>query len=391
MRAHPIAEIFPLLEGKAFDALVADIREHGQREPVIVWEDKILDGRNRWRACKRAGIDPKTKFFRGDAKAALALVLSLNLHRRHLNESQRALVAVEVERMFADAAKERQRAGGREKGKANLPEARQARDDAASALNVSPRLVQDAKKVATKAAPEVLAAVQQGKLAVSVAAKLVDESPARQRDLAAKIDAGAKPARVLEDVRRDKRVEKLASISAGNAPLTLPQRYPIILADPPWRYEQASSESRAIENHYPTMSLDEICALPVVDLATDDAVLFLWTTSPKLEESLRVVAAWSFTYRTCAVWDKEKIGMGYFFRQQHELLLVAVRGEPPHPAPADRVSSIVRAPRGKHSAKPVEVYEIVEAMYPTLPKVEMFCRSPRDGWGAWGNQSGAAA
>ena len=76
-----------------------------------------------------------------------------------------------------------------------------------------------------------------------------------------------------------------------------------------------------------------------------------------------------------------KIGMGYYFRQQHELLLVAVKGQPPTPAPADRPSSVFSYPRGVHSAKPHEVYEVIEAMYPTLPKMEMFCRTPRQGWG----------
>ena len=82
----------------------------------------------------------------------------------------------------------------------------------------------------------------------------------------------------------------------------------MIYADPPWRYEHVKTESRAIENQYPTMDLDAICALPVRDIATDDSVLFLWATSPKLAEAMRVIDAWGFTYRTCMAWVKEKIG-----------------------------------------------------------------------------------
>ena len=121
----------------------------------------------------------------------------------------------------------------------------------------------------------------------------------------------------------------------------------------------------------------------------DDAVLFLWTTSPKLEEGLRVAKEWGFTYRTCAIWDKQKMGMGYYFRQQHEILLVATRGEIPAPEPANRPRSVFSIPYDGHSAKPHEVAEMIEAMYPELPKLEMFCRSPRDGWDVWGNQSAA--
>lgn len=163
-------------------------------------------------------------------------------------------------------------------------------------------------------------------------------------------------------------------------------KFSLIYADPPWRYEHVRTESRAIENQYPTMDLDEICALPIPDVAHDDCVLFLWATSPKLWESMRVIDAWGFTYRTCAVWDKQKIGMGYYFRQRHELLLVAAKGALPVPEASERVSSVIVAPRAEHSRKPDVVYELIEAMYPDTTKIELFCRRPREGWSAWGNE-----
>jgi len=161
----------------------------------------------------------------------------------------------------------------------------------------------------------------------------------------------------------------------------------VIYADPPWRYDYSKSISREIENQYPTLSMDEICALPISDLADGDAVLFLWATSPKLAEAMDVISAWGFTYRTCAVWDKEIIGMGYYFRQQHELLLIGTRGSLPPPIPANRPSSVIHSRRSAHSEKPKVVYEIIEAMYPGLSKVELFSRSKREGWAAWGNQA----
>jgi len=187
--------------------------------------------------------------------------------------------------------------------------------------------------------------------------------------------------------RREERLEKIIEISQGNAELKTDIRYPVLYADPPWRYEHAESESRMIENQYPTMALDEICALPVADLVTPDAILFLWATSPKLAESMRVIESWGFTYRTCAVWDKQKIGMGYYFRQRHELLLVATRGSIPTPSPENRAASVIVEPREEHSAKPAKFAELIESMYPSLPRIELFCRAPRAGWAAWGNQS----
>jgi N6-adenosine-specific RNA methylase IME4 len=187
--------------------------------------------------------------------------------------------------------------------------------------------------------------------------------------------------------RRADRLEHLGEIAKGNVALGVEARYPVIYGDPPWRYEHVKTESRAIENQYPTMALDEIAALPVNACATEDAVLFLWATSPKLAEAMGVIASWGFSYRTSAVWDKGQIGMGYYFRQQHELLLVAVKGSPPTPQPDARPSSVFRAPRGDHSLKPVALYEAIERMYPTLPKLELFARSTREGWAAWGNQT----
>ena len=160
-------------------------------------------------------------------------------------------------------------------------------------------------------------------------------------------------------------------------------------ADPPWRYEHSISKSREVENHYPTMALDEICALPVAGIAAPDAALFLWATAPKLAECIAVIESWGFTYRTCMVWVKDKIGMGYHARNRHKILLIAKRGALPPPAPSDRPDSVVEAPRLAHSAKPPEFHGIIERMYPGLPKIELFSRSPRQGWDAWGYEAAA--
>lgn len=382
---HQIANIFPTMGEAEFAALKADIAEHGLREPVWIYEGKVIDGRHRMRACQELGRPIQTREY--DGFDAVAFVVSLNLHRRHLNESQRGMVAAKLANMENGGDRRSDQA-------ANLQSVSRAK--AAELLNVSERTVHAAAKVKDEGAPELVAAVEQGKVSVSAAATIAEAPVEQQREIVAKgekeILEAAKEIRAKRaEERRAERIEKIVEISKGNAPLgQVAERYPVIYADPPWRYEHAETESRAIENHYPTMSLDEIKALPLDDIVTQDCVLFLWATSPKLHEAFEVLDAWGFSYRTCAVWDKLKIGMGYYFRQQHELLLVAVRGNPPTPLPANRPGSVFSFPRGAHSAKPVECYEMIEAMYPELPKLEMFCRSPRDGWAVWGNQSNAA-
>lgn len=177
-------------------------------------------------------------------------------------------------------------------------------------------------------------------------------------------------------------------------------KFPLIYADPPWRYENPpmGGTNRSIENHFPTMELDEICALDVLHIANDDSLLFLWATAPKLAECMDVINAWGFTYRTNAVWDKEVIGMGYHFRNQHELLLVGKRGELPPPQPTDRPPSIYCERRGEHSAKPDHYLDMIDAMYPQLTKLELFARPDgdgimpvREGWTFWGNEIGESA
>lgn len=213
------------------------------------------------------------------------------------------------------------------------------------------------------------------------------QGPARKEAIA-HLEDDPDARRALGKLRNKQRIDQLAAISKGNAALDLPQRYPVIYADPPWRYEHVKTESRAIENQYPTMELEAICAMPVSSkVATDDAILFLWATSPKLAEAMRVIESWGFTYRTCMVWVKDKIGMGYYARQKHELLLIATRGNPPVPPPAARPVSVIEGAREKHSAKPLAFAYAIERMYPELPKVELFCRSPRTGWAVWGNQA----
>lgn len=161
---------------------------------------------------------------------------------------------------------------------------------------------------------------------------------------------------------------------------------PVIYADPPWRYDFAVSDSRKIENQYPTMTVDEIAK---VDPApTEDAVLFMWVTSPKLREGLQVMEAWGFTYKTSMVWVKPQIGMGYYARSQHEWLLIGALGHLPAPEPDVRPSSVIDGRRTEHSAKP-DLRPVLDAMYPGLMKREMFSRRPASGlWLVHGNQTG---
>jgi len=165
--------------------------------------------------------------------------------------------------------------------------------------------------------------------------------------------------------------------------LKLPEgKFNVIYADPPWKYDFSKAFSDSIPAHYPVMDLDKICNLKIP--SSDNAVLFLWVTNPKLEEAFQVINAWGFIYKTNFVWVKDKIGLGYYCRNQHELLLIAIKGNFSPPEEKNRVSSVIKAIRKKHSVKPEIVYDIIEKMYPNQKYLELFARNKRKKWSGWG-------
>lgn len=166
---HPIADLFPMMETAAFAELVDDISEHGLREMIVLYEGKILDGRNRYRACREAGIEPEFCEFDGDDP--LAYAISLNLKRRHLNESQRAMVAAELATF------------GKGRPTENPPIGGFKTEEAAKLLNVAPRSIERARVVREKGVPELVGAVKAGKMAVSAAAKIAKERADIQAEL----------------------------------------------------------------------------------------------------------------------------------------------------------------------------------------------------------------
>lgn len=189
--------------------------------------------------------------------------------------------------------------------------------------------------------------------------------------------------------KKARRAERETTLAASQRALP-DKKYGVIYADPEWRFEVYSRDTgmdRAADNHYPTSGTDAICARPVQDIAADDCALFLWATVPMLPDAFRVMAAWGFDYKSHCIWAKDRIGTGYWFRNQHELLLVGTRGNIPAPAMGTQVASLVDAPVGKHSAKPVAFYELIEGYFPSLPKIELNARTARRGWDAWGYEA----
>ena len=172
-----------------------------------------------------------------------------------------------------------------------------------------------------------------------------------------------------------------------SVPIEMPDNiYKVIYADPPWQYgdKKEYRPDGAAENHYPTMSIAELCNMEMPQIE-DNAVLFLWATSPLLEDSFKVINSWGFKYKTSFVWDKIKHNMGHYNSVRHEFLLVCTKGSclPENMQLFDSVQSIERT---EHSIKPEQFRNIIDTLYPSGNKIELFARVKTEGWDYYGNE-----
>jgi ParB-like chromosome segregation protein Spo0J len=210
MEFHEVANIFPQMNGEPFKLLVADIKANGLREEIWTHEGKIIDGRNRYRACEEAGVEPRCRTWDGNG-SLVAFVVSLNLHRRHLSESQRAMVAAKIANWKVGENQYRE-----EGGSIDLPSSPAVSNaQAAALLNVSEPSVKRAKRVRAQGVPELVEAVEKGALSVNAGAFLADAEPDEQRRLLA-----AGPKAVKSEANRERREESRLRPKNGNGKAT---------------------------------------------------------------------------------------------------------------------------------------------------------------------------
>ena len=363
LECHPVSEIFPLMEGAEYDALKADIAANGLRESIWLHPDgRIIDGRNRYRACYELGLVPKYKTWDGNG-SLLAFVLSLNLHRRHLSSSQRAMIALDVLPIMEEEARARMVAGAIATNtgsqRIDYPEDMQgkAAKQAATMMGTNRQYVADAKKIKEEA-PDLVEVVKNGGLSLPQA---------------------------KQELSRRKQIDQIAQ--TANAEAGSPQgRYDVIVIDPPWPMKKIKREARPnqIMLDYPTMTEDELAALDIP--CADNCHVWLWTTQKFLPLAFDLLDAWGLKYVCEFVWHKPGGFQPYGLPQYNcEMALYARRGSPQF-IDTKAFSTCFDAPRGKHSEKPEDFYDTVRRVTAGR-RLDMFGRGIIDGFVSWGKEA----
>lgn len=381
---HPLAELFPMLLEREIGELADDICTFGQRMPIVLLDGKILDGRNRYAACLFAQIEPVTVDYDGDDP--LNFVLSHNLHRRHLSDSQRAMVAAKIVDWEIGL--------NQHSGRDHVPAHK-----AAERLSISERAVKAARRIHEHGTAELVGAIRDGRLSVRTGEALSHLEDAAQlavlereeREIIARAKAIRASRQKLRHSVRLAHLDMIATRGAASAPIWWKDgdgpTYPIIYADPPWRHVSYSAETgseKAAENHYPTIEIGDIAALGCP--AAKNAALFLWVTD--LANGIRVMEAWGFAFKSFWAWKKlyagKGHGTGYWCFDNLELLLIGTRGDFPAPLPGTQPIKCTDHPVSDHSKKPDFYAAEIERLWPGVPKLEMFRRAGRPGWDVWG-------
>jgi len=351
MEAHKFADVFPMMEKKDFENLKNDILTNGydKERPIILYEGKILDGRNRYKVCQELGINLFTIEYKGDDP--LYYVISNNLNRRHLNESQRAMVGVYYKKYYAEINKETQ--GYRSDLMVPVPESEVARDKAGKVVGVSGKMIDMAEAVEKEATEEEKADIKKGKQKVTT---------------------------IYKKIKKEKQKEEIKKL--------IPEKeiqgvYDIIVIDPPWDTEigEYNDEGARGVASYPTMSLEKLKQLKLP--MANNCIVWLWFPNYRIKEAIELTDALKLERKTILTWDKQIMGVGHFLRNITEHCFLCFKGKPYFKN--TKWTTLISEKRTTHSTKPEIFYKMVDEICAGR-KFDYFARRRRDGWDAYGDE-----
>ena len=361
--------LIPPLTQEEFRQLEQNIIAEGIRENILTWQGIIIDGHNRYKIATKWGLEYETtsKHFK-DEEAVKEWMILNQFGRRNLSNYQRSVLALQLEEVFTKKAKENQKEGGKNKVCQKSDKALiDTKKELAKVASVSHDTITRVKKIEEKADEETKAKLRTGEISIN---------------------------QVYTDIKkqekREERIEliqmQIKDIEEGKLP-ELEGLFNVVSVDPPWPYEGENknltsydSNGRRVANPYPEMSIEKIKAIEMPLM--NDSVVFLWTTHKFLPDAFSILKEWGLDYKATLVWNKEKIGMGAWFRMQCEFCLVGIKGKPFFDNSTYR--DIINEPRRQHSRKPDSFFDMVVDVTEGR-RLEYFSREKREGWEVFGN------
>lgn len=358
--------IIPPLEEEERRRLEESIKKEGVREPLIIWNNILIDGHNRYDISNKLKIPYKIKEIKfKDRTEAMLWIINNQLGRRNLSAYDRTRLALKYEEILRPLAKESQKnpfkkfSTGNEGVVPMLAQGR-VRETISKLANVSHGTYDKVKLIESKANEEEKRDLQKQKLSIN---GLYTKLRKREKELEAK-------------------------------PINAPEgKYNIIYADPPWEYHNWTDEGghKSASAHYSTMNLEKIKELDIKKISDKNCVLFLWATFPNLKQAFEVIEAWGFEYKTVGfVWikkyasNKNFFGLGYWTRANAEICLIATKGNIKRKN--NSISQIIESIKEEHSKKPDIVRDKIVELMGDIPRIELFARQKTKGWDVWGNE-----
>jgi N6-adenosine-specific RNA methylase IME4 len=360
--------LIPPLSPEEFAQLEKNCLAEGIREKILVWKGLIIDGHNRFEIATRWGLDFQTqeKHFENESDVK-AWMITNQFGRRNLSNYQRSVLALQLESVFKEKAKEKQKGGqGGVLLSQKSDEAKQevsTKKELAKVANVSHDTIAKVKKIEEAAPEEVKQKLRTGE--VSINQVYTDIKKAEKKE-----------------ARKTEIENQIKDIEEGKLP-ELTGTFEVIAIDPPWPYgREYDPETSRVANPYPEMSIEAIKAIELP--LAKDSIVFLWTTHAFLKDAFDILEHWGCNYKATMVWDKERMGMGATVRMQCEFCLIGFKGKPYFNGSAER--DIIRETRRQHSRKPDAFFDFVDRA--TLGrKLEYFSREQRTNWTTYGNET----
>jgi N6-adenosine-specific RNA methylase IME4 len=322
----------------------------------LTWNGILIDGHNRYKICIKHGLafSVVEKEFASESNVKECMINN-QFGRRNLSNYQRSVLALELESVFSERAKERMLSGN------PVPKSEQGRtiEKVADVANVGKDTIAKVKKIEAVAIEEVKERLNSGEISINEAYK------------------------GIKKVERAINIEKQREDIANNIMAKIDGLFEVISIDPPWNYGRAyDPDSSRVANPYPEMTQSDLLSIELP--FSDDSVCLLWTTQAFIFDAKELLDKWGFTYKATIVWDKEKMGMGAWLRMQCEFCLIGIKGNPAWNNTKYR--DIIREPRREHSRKPDCFFEMIEEIT-VGRRLEYFSRENRKGWEVYGNET----